>query len=106
MSPKTQPPLPKPVSIPINWDRHDTPAPTPANLYVVQARPHEVVLTFAFVMPLLTGTPQEQAEQASQLSAQGGVKPTNIARVVLSPLVAGQLLETLKEQLAAQERKP
>ena len=102
----TATPLPHPVAIPILWDRHDPPPPSPANLYIVQARPQEVVLTFAFVAPLLTGTPDEQAEQAQALNTVGGVKPTHVTRVVLSAHVAGQMLQTLKEQLAGLEANP
>ncbi len=103
---KPQPPLPPPININILWDRHETPPPIPANLFAVQARPQEMVLTFAFIAPLLTGTPWEQAEQAEQLNADGGLKPTNLTRVVVNQHVAKQMADVLQAQLAGLEENP
>ena len=103
MSP-TKPPDADEVNIPALWG--DPPPPQAANLFVVMARPGEVVLTFGFAAPLLVGTPEQQREQAQKLT-DSGMKVTSVTPLVLSDVVAQQLHTVLGQQLAgiAQQRQ-
>ena len=97
---KPQRPSDAAITVPILWDREDPPPPSPANLYLIQTRPGEVVLTFGFVAPIIAGTPEEQQQQARQLSSDGA-KPAYVTRLVLNAHVAQELHQSLGEQLAS-----
>ena len=103
--PPTKPPDAIAVNIPVRWKDVDPPTPHPANLFVVLARPEEVVLTFGYAAPLIAGTPEEQREQAEQLTATG-MKPTLVSQFVVSPLVARQMVTALAQQLGGMEKNP
>jgi len=100
----SKPPDAVEVNILTLWDAVDLPPPSPANQFVVMARPGEVMLTFGFATPLLAGTVEQQIEQAQKLAATG-VKPTLITRCVLSEVTAQQLHTVLGQQLANVEQQ-
>ena len=101
---KPKPPGDITLNIPVLWDLQDPPPPNPANLFVVMARPGEVLLTFGFAAPLIAGTIEEQKDQGEKL-ATTGMKPGLVARYVLSEVVARQLHTVLGQQLAGLEHQ-
>ena len=102
-----KPPAAVEVNIPTLWDDVDLPPPSPANQFVVMARPGEVMLTFGFAAPMLAGTPEQQIEQAQKL-ATTGLKPALVTRLVVNEVIAQQLHTVLGQQLAnaGQQRNP
>ncbi len=98
MAQAKKPPEEISTTIPVLWDRVDPILPKPANLFVVLARPDEVVLTFGFLAPIVAGTPQQEREQTQKLAAEG-MAPELVARVVLNVSNAQALHRVLGQQL-------
>jgi hypothetical protein len=86
---------PAQVQIRVDWSAAERLPILAANLVLVQQTPHELILTFGTLAPPVTTTPitPEQA-QGMILAAQP------VARILLPPGRAVELLNALQQQLA------
>jgi hypothetical protein len=83
--------------IPVTWPKHQE-AAVMANVFNVSLTPDGVVLTIGQAsLPIFTGTPEDQVHQAQELPE---VEPIVIARIVMTPAKAAELIAGIAPLIA------
>ena len=85
----------------IDWSAADGEPIRPVNQFVVQAGPHEHILTFGFIALPIVLDPDDQ----ERVKAMKNIRVDVVARILLTPGGMRELADVLSKNIALREAK-